>query len=442
MQVEVAELGVASDTLEAIADELVARQGAPWLPVDRQSRFGVTLAEEMSFTGVLLMSGGTSETDRVRAAVLADRSILAFDAMMAVSTTDQRERLQSVADAAQINALRRQAQLETMTLANNEVITALVQLADVTSVVNDVRSESAETIRATAADKAALASTKRDLALALVVAVVVAPLALLVTVGGRLSRRLEVLAEAARRVADGEMDMRIADTSGRDEVAEVSVAFNDVAETIARSHDQISALAEGRIDDPILDDELPGVIGQTLRLALRRLGNATAELAHQANHDKLTGLLDRRGLQAGLDSLVARDADGVPVDRGMILVDLDDFKQINDVHGHAAGDAVLREVAKRLVAGTRSGDLVARLGGDEFLVLTSSHSSCEATVDRLAEHIAMPIEWSGLMLPVTASIGWTSIGVDEHFEDVLHRADKAMYTAKRSGKNQSLSSER
>ncbi len=422
--------------LQSITEVIIARQGAPWLAIDTQSRFSIALAEEMSFIALPLTSGRSTEADRQWAAVLADRTDTSYRAMIAAAGPSQRPALETIAESGNVVELRAQMQQTSPTISVAELVTLLVGVTDHSAVIADARFESADEIRLVAQEAATTATTRRNLALGFAVVVLLGPLILVVSVGGRLSRRLERLAAAARRVSAGEMDVRIDDVSGRDEVAEVSAAFTEVAETIARSHDQISALAEGRTDDPVLDDELPGIVGQTLRVALRRLGNATAELAHQANHDRLTGLLDRRGLQVSLD-LDAPNGDGNA--RGMILVDLDDFKQINDVHGHTAGDAVLCAVANRLLSGTRGGDLTARLGGDEFVILTAAIDTCEATAERLATHIAEPIEWNGQQLSVTASIGWTSVGVDEDFEDVVHRADTAMYRAKSSGKNQAMS---
>ena len=121
-------------------------------------------------------------------------------------------------------------------------------------------------------------------------------------------------------------------------------------------------------------------------------------------------------------------------------MDLDGFKQINDMHGHAAGDAFLVEVARRLRRGLRASDVVARLGGDEFFVVLEQMqdtAAVERVVAKLAAEVLKPYElFGGTKTRVSASLG-VSIFPDDAGDAVtlMAHADKAMYAAKRAGKN-------
>ncbi len=147
---------------------------------------------------------------------------------------------------------------------------------------------------------------------------------------------------------------------------------------------------------------------------------------YHAEHDSLTGLLNRRSTTAALDGLVAR-AEGGGSSVGVVFVDLDDFKSVNDRHGHQVGDEVLVLAARAIEASVRTGDLVGRIGGDEFVIVTSPTST--SALGQLAERICSTL---GAQDPaIGASVGWalSSSGVDQ--AELLRRADQAMYTMKR-----------
>jgi diguanylate cyclase (GGDEF)-like protein len=160
---------------------------------------------------------------------------------------------------------------------------------------------------------------------------------------------------------------------------------------------------------------------------------------HEALHDGLTGLANRTLLNAHVGHAieVAR-RDGTSV--GAVLVDLDRFKNINDTLGHHAGDGLLVQVAARLIAETRGGDLVARLGGDEFVVVfdrMASTDEIELLADRLIESFELPFQLDGRELFVSASAGISlSGGADATAETLLRDADVAMYRAKAAGGSQ------
>lgn len=157
---------------------------------------------------------------------------------------------------------------------------------------------------------------------------------------------------------------------------------------------------------------------------------------HDAAHDQLTGLGNRRTAALALDQLVARSRrSGVPL--GVLSLDLDHFKRINDQYGHETGDAVLVETGRLLLGSCRAGDVVARVGGEEFLVLLPDTDRrgtiivAEKMLAAVAE-MQLPIEHG----QVTASLGLTAFRPsDLNAMDVLRRADSALYCAKNSGRN-------
>jgi len=156
-----------------------------------------------------------------------------------------------------------------------------------------------------------------------------------------------------------------------------------------------------------------------------------AALAFRATHDQLTGLLNRSELHVRLAAAIRHRAAG-DIDPGVLFLDLDGFKPINDRHGHAAGDHVLTEVARRIKATIRSGDTVARLGGDEFVVMTADANGVEELSTRLRATIREPIEYHGVELHIRFSFGSACAGdfTAPTADSLLAAADAAMYRAK------------
>jgi diguanylate cyclase (GGDEF)-like protein len=120
-----------------------------------------------------------------------------------------------------------------------------------------------------------------------------------------------------------------------------------------------------------------------------------------------------------------------------VLIDIDRFKSVNDAHGHAAGDAVLREVALRLAAGLREEDVAARWGGEEFLQLLPDSPDATVVCERLRASISeLPVNVHGLLeLRVSASFGWAFWTGEETGEALVGRADLALYAAKAGGRD-------
>jgi diguanylate cyclase (GGDEF)-like protein len=163
--------------------------------------------------------------------------------------------------------------------------------------------------------------------------------------------------------------------------------------------------------------------------------------AHEASHDSLTGLGNRAMLYTRGPLAMAESAEAGKA-CALLLFDLDGFKRVNDTLGHAAGDRMLVEVAKRLKAQVRHDDLAVRLGGDEFAVLatgmTAAHDAMRVAEKVLAE-LVPTIEIEGLHLTIEASIGVAIAGVDaEDVETLLRLADVAMYEAKSQGRGHAV----
>jgi diguanylate cyclase (GGDEF)-like protein len=165
----------------------------------------------------------------------------------------------------------------------------------------------------------------------------------------------------------------------------------------------------------------------------------TAELSHQALHDPLTGLANR----ALFDDRLAQAHARVVRHGGLgavLLLDLDDFKSVNDSHGHLVGDQVLIEVARRFESVTRSTDTLCRFGGDEFLYLAENLASAheaEQVASRLLHALAQPLELVGVRIDQHASLGvavWDKSSSDT--VEIIRKADVALYVAKGEGKGQ------
>jgi len=168
-----------------------------------------------------------------------------------------------------------------------------------------------------------------------------------------------------------------------------------------------------------------------------RLAEARDKLEHEATHDALTGLANRTALIRFADQALA-DAAKTGRQVGMLHVDLDRFKEINDTHGHAAGDEVLRHAARQLSGHVRRGDMVARVGGDEFVVVCPDLVALEdlrAVATKLSRALQVSIDWNDRVLVGRGSIGGALSGPGATAtDDLLSFSDFALYEAKRGGR--------
>ncbi len=164
-------------------------------------------------------------------------------------------------------------------------------------------------------------------------------------------------------------------------------------------------------------------------------------LSHLVDHDVLTGVANRRGFSRQLEAHLAAHPDGC-APGGVLLLDLDHFKQVNDTLGHNAGDRMLVEVAKLLTGAVRGSDVVGRLGGDEFVILLTEGD--ERGVERVASVVVEQVRQytatlEGAGRRVTASVGGLSFrSAADHTADVLALADMTMYESKDGGRDQAV----
>ncbi len=178
-----------------------------------------------------------------------------------------------------------------------------------------------------------------------------------------------------------------------------------------------------------------------LELSIREQGRILVErellegtLLQQASEDRLTQLPNRRGLATNLVSALGDDED-----IGLLVLDLDDFKAVNDTHGHQVGDQLLRAVADHLRSSVRASDSIARYGGDEFAVVVSpcpTSTTAISICERILAGLEGPIESGGRQFAVSASIGIALSGLSgPSVEHLLRDADLALYEAKAAGKH-------
>jgi diguanylate cyclase (GGDEF)-like protein/PAS domain S-box-containing protein len=183
--------------------------------------------------------------------------------------------------------------------------------------------------------------------------------------------------------------------------------------------------------DPGGDDE-PYVVSIQADITDRRM--LESRLEHEASRDQLTGVMNRGALMSQLEfALLQRQTTLL----GVLFVDLDYFKVVNDTFGHEAGDAVLSTIAKRIQDSVREGDIVGRLGGDEFVVLCHDVTGLSEAIDvgqRLRDAVARPISIRGGTATVDASVGVTLGSTGDDAASLMRRVDRASYRAKETGR--------
>ncbi len=242
------------------------------------------------------------------------------------------------------------------------------------------------------------------------------------------------------------LDYRLGDRDGLQLIREAAEAGcrTPIVFLTAESSDNvdIEAMEAGALDYLVKGEITPRAMERSLRYALK-LGESLEALRRLATRDELTGLLNRREY----DRILAEEEDrarrfGHPL--SLVIIDLDLFKAINDTHGHPAGDAVLREAARRIAGAIRTVDRAARIGGEEFaLVLVQSGRVAALDVARraVASIAGEPIRiGDGFSITVTASAGVAELPSDaRNADELIAAADKALYAAKAAGRNRVVS---
>jgi diguanylate cyclase (GGDEF)-like protein len=230
---------------------------------------------------------------------------------------------------------------------------------------------------------------------------------------------IEVLSDGARRIAQGHFEHEVPEPATRDEIGLLTRTFNDMLRRLRRQQAEIEA------------------VNRDLRERNTELQQAKESFEQLSITDGLTKLHNHRYFQDHLTREIRRvDRSGEPL--AMLLVDLDDFKQLNDRLGHAAGDELLAGVARALNQSVRATDLLARYGGEEFVVLTPDTDLAGAYL--LAEKVRTAIAESSFIVDeslrpmrVTVSIGVAQFSGNR--KGFFKAADRALYRAKDHGKN-------
>jgi diguanylate cyclase len=284
----------------------------------------------------------------------------------------------------------------------------------------------------------AAANRARNTALwaAAVAAVLAGALAWLLA--GRVSRPLQRIAAAAQALRAGRLETQIPRLAGTRELSELSETLRGMTAALLQRKAELAAANQG------LEVRVQMRTAELLQTQ-QQLQAANAELEALARRDGLTGLHNRRSADERLAAEALRhhrSGNGWAV----ALIDIDHFKRVNDTHGHAAGDEVLRAVAHTLAGQVRQSDLVARHGGEEFLLLMpeTGAEGAQTLCDKLrravaALQVALP-EAPGRSLQVTVSIGlaaWQPVcdGPPADTAALLAEADRALYAAKQGGRN-------
>ncbi|MBJ7457536.1 MAG: GGDEF domain-containing protein [Thermoleophilia bacterium] len=181
---------------------------------------------------------------------------------------------------------------------------------------------------------------------------------------------------------------------------------------------------------------MPSLVAPAVAVFLGRLlialGTASEELHHLARTDALTGALNRRAFAEDAGALLARRAEGTVL---VLMVDVDDFKQVNDRHGHATGDRALCLLAENLSEAVRTQGLVGRLGGDEFAVVVAADPPERAA---LARRLERACDLGEIVPALRASSGLLDVTGSIPLDEALRRADHELYAAKRAARPEPL----
>jgi len=197
----------------------------------------------------------------------------------------------------------------------------------------------------------------------------------------------------------------------------------------------LQAFQLGAQDYLVLGQGHPVLLARAVRYAIERK-RFEEHLTYLAQYDHLTGLVNRTLFRDRLIQAMARTK-RMQQPIGLMLLDLDRFKAVNDTFGHDMGDELLKSVSERLKTCVREVDTVARMGGDEFTIIlegVSSEQNILVVAKRITESIATPFELKGQYISVGVSIGITIYPHDDHpVDELLKHADTAMYRAKQQG---------
>ncbi len=255
---------------------------------------------------------------------------------------------------------------------------------------------------------------------------------------------VDTLEEALRRLSREPfdavlLDLSLPDTKGLETVTQMLATSPGVPLVVLSGWDDedigLEAVRMGAQDFLIKGQGNGAMLARAVRYAIERK-RAEYRLAYYAHHDPLTGLANRFLLRDHMRQAMARSK---RTNRlvGLLLLDLDRFKPVNDRFGHECGDRLLRVVAERLYSCVREVDTVCRLGGDEFTVLledVSNERDLATVAQRILAALSKPFPLDGHQLTMGVSIGMTAFPIDDQeIDGLLKHADAAMYRAKELG---------
>jgi len=235
------------------------------------------------------------------------------------------------------------------------------------------------------------------------------------------------------------LDLSLPDAFGLPTVREVLATNPTIAVVVLSGvSDQslaLQAVRQGAQDYLVKGQGHPELLARAVRYAIERK-RSEEHLTYLAQYDHLTGLVNRTLFRDRLVQAMAR-CKRMQQPIGLMLLDLDRFKAVNDTFGHDIGDELLKAVSERLKTCVREVDTVARMGGDEFTIIlegASSEQSILVVAKRITEFIATPFELKGHHISVGVSIGITTYPHDDYpADELLKHADTAMYRAKQQG---------
>jgi diguanylate cyclase (GGDEF)-like protein len=429
------QLGLEGDVAAALAD------------LQRVSRASA-LASRQTTTYMAMVTDGTTvhRNDFLRvwgAYRQASDDVVTFSSLPVASDWSMAE---GSPPAQRLNQVLDRVAEQDQTFVSDGLTAVGLNLAERDGALRAVLARTAAVVVADAQQQAEGARRELQQLLVLCALVVAATFAGTLVVRRAIAAPLRRLAEQARTVADGELiDI---EESGPTEVRTVAQGLAAATETLRRVKVQVEAIAAGELDSEVVRTPVPGPLGEVVHTSLVQVlaffherEQLQADLAHQAAHDALTELPNRAQSLVLTERALHRAArHGHRV--GLLFVDLDHFKSVNDSFGHAAGDELLRTVAARMHDTVRGGDVVCRLGGDEFVVLVEGVEDEKGLVDlgvRLITALSAPVALEGLSKAQHVRVG-ASVGVAVSVpgaldaERLIQDADAAAYRAKAAGR--------
>ena len=240
--------------------------------------------------------------------------------------------------------------------------------------------------------------------------------------------------QARMKIGDGKPAGGVSPLSSRERVR--ARDGGEVSSRIVSDSASIMGIPEAELT-PRVRDALMQLMGEVaeLRREVSAMQERLREASELADRDPLIPVLNRRAFVRELSRVIAYARRyGDPA--GLVYFDIDNFKQVNDAHGHAAGDAALHHLAKLVLGHVRETDIAGRLGGDELglILVRTDEADAKAKAQSLAELVAgQPLRFGGKEISLSISVGAVAFTGEDGPDDALARADRAMYEAKRNG---------